>query len=232
MPDARLVLGCLMAVAVTVAGCSDKGSRGVAAPPDVPAAALEKALAGVPEVNRIMGTTAMVAQPVSEVMDDDRNLLPNLNCLGVWQPAQAAIYGDAGRPDGWVTVRQQVMRAPDTDDWSSSVHQSVANYPTAAAAQAFFDQSADRWTKCTNHTVNMTVNDRQMPQWLSGDLHRTDTQLAMPIARGTGPSGRVCQHVLSVYSNVVIDVQACRPPVPVVTAASEIAANIQKTLPS
>jgi hypothetical protein len=235
MPDARtgLVRALLIsALALTAAACSGEKAEGSAPPKDVPASALEKALLSVTEVNRVMGTTAMVEQPVVQAMDDDRNLLPNLNCLGIWQPDQAAIYGEQGSPDGWVTVRHQTMRAPDSDDWSSIVHQSIANYPSADAAKKFFTESADRWSKCTNHTVNIQLNDKPLPKWRSGDLKRTDTQLAISIARGVGTDSRVCQHVLSVYSNVIIDVEACRPTVPVVTAASEIALNIQKSLPS
>lgn len=232
MPDLRTVLGCLVvAAALATAGCAQQKSGAAAPPKDVPAAALEPALLSVTELNRVMKTT-LTPHPVAQTMNDDRALLPNLNCLGVWQPDQAAIYGEPGSPDGWVTVRHQIMRNPDSDDWTSIVQQSVANYPSADAARAFFDASADRWSKCTNHTVNIQLNDTQMPKWLSGDLSRTATQLAMPIARGVGSDSRVCQHVLSVYANVIIDVTACQPPTPVVTAASEIAANIQKSLPA
>ena len=35
----------------------------------------------------------MTAHPRVNVMGDHRNLLPNLNCLGVWQVDEAGVYG-------------------------------------------------------------------------------------------------------------------------------------------
>ena len=160
-------------------------------------------------------------------MSDDRNLLPNLNCLGVWQVNQAAIYGPGGDDDGWRSLRQNMFRTPNHDDWSSLVVQSVVSYPSVQAAQRFFNESAQRWSKCTDHHVNITLNDRPLPKWLSGDLSRTDTHMAIPIARGIGDETRMCQHTLSVASNVIIDVEACRPPTQSVTAAALITGKIE-----
>jgi hypothetical protein len=201
-------------------------------PEKVPDSELVQSLVSVADVNRVMGTTAMAPHPVTDTMADDRALLPNLNCLGVWQPDQAAIYGAPGEPNGWSAVARQTLRTPDAEEWSSQVHQSLVSYPSVDAAQRFFDQSAERWSKCVNHRVNITLNDKPMPKWLSGDLSRAEGQLAMPIAMGMGAENRVCQRVLSIHSNVIIDVETCRPPVPVVTSASEIAARIQRSLPA
>ncbi|MFC7672412.1 sensor domain-containing protein [Mycolicibacterium sp. GCM10028919] len=235
MPDvgamARLVAA-LVVVAAALQGCSSERAQGAGEPATVPASALVRSLASVADVNRVMDSTAMTPHPVTDTMADDRALLPNLNCLGVWQPDQAAIYGAPGEPDGWNALARQTLRTPDTDQWSSLVRQSVVSYPSAEAAQRFFDQSAQRWSQCTNHRVNITLNDRPMPKWLSGDLGRAEGQLAMPVAMGMGAENRVCQRVLSIYSNVIIDVEACRPPLPIVTSASEIAAKIQRSLPA
>ncbi len=228
---ARLVAA-LLVVAAALQGCSSERAQGASEPATVPASALVRSLASVADINRVMDGTAMTPHPVTDTMADDRALLPNLNCLGVWQPDQAAIYGAPGEPDGWNALARQTLRTPDTEQWSSLVRQSVVAYPSADAAQRFFDQSAQRWSQCTNHRVNITLNDRPMPKWLSGDLGRAEGQLAMPVAMGMGAENRVCQRVLSIYSNVIIDVEACRPPLPIVTSASEIAAKIQRSLPA
>ena len=230
MPDVRLAVTGLLCLAMVLAGCSSEKSSAATAATVVPDTELESLLVGVADISTVMGVPTLTPHPVTQVMNDDRNLLSNMNCLGVWQPDQAAIYGEQGTADGWRAIRQQVLRAPDSDDWSTSVAQSVVSYPSADAARRFFDESAERWTKCTNHHVNITLNDRALPRWLSGDLSRTENQLAMPIARGSGAQSRVCQHVLSVRSNVVIDVEACRPPIPVITQASAISAKIEKAI--
>jgi hypothetical protein len=235
MPDIRLVVrhaGTLVILAAVLAGCAGQTAEGATTSKVVPESALVESLVSVEDVSRVMNTTAMTPHPVTDTMKDDRALLPNLNCLGVWQADQAAIYGAPGEPEGWTAMRRQTLRTPDSEQWSSLVHQSVISYPSADAAQRFFDQSAQRWSQCTNHRVNITLNDKPMPKWLSGDLSQAERQLAMPIAMGMGAENRVCQHVLSIHSNVIIDVEACRPPVPVLTSASEIAATIQTSLPA
>ena len=74
--------------------------------------------------------------PVAQ-MGDHRNLLPNLNCLGVWQVNEAPIYESSH----WKSVRQQMFRAPDTDHWENLVVQSVVSYRTADGAREFFAES-------------------------------------------------------------------------------------------
>ena len=82
-----------------------------------------------------------------------------------------------------------MFRAPDTDQWDNLVVQSVVSYRTADAAREFFTESADRWSKCTNHHVNIQLNGQALPAWLSGDLTKTDTGLRCrtPAARVTRP---------------------------------------------
>ncbi|MFY9922766.1 MAG: sensor domain-containing protein [Mycobacterium sp.] len=161
-------------------------------------------------------------------MADHRNLLPNLNCLGVWQVNEAPVYD----PSDWQSVRQQMLRTPDNDSWDSLVVQSVVRYDTAEAAQRFFTESADRWSHCTNHRVNIRLNDQPLPAWLSGDLSASASKLTMPYVRGSGAQIRSCQHALALAANVILDIQACRPQQPTaVTEAGDIADRIEARLP-
>jgi hypothetical protein len=214
-----------MGLALT--GCSGPDGK-LAAPPElVPANALDKILLNASDVDRVMGTTGMTAHPPVDTMSDHRNLLPNLNCLGIWQVNEAGVYGT----DGWIALRQELLRSPDTDGWQTLVVQSVVNYPSTEDARKFFAQSADRWSKCTNHNVNITLNDKPLPKWRSGDLTKTDTQLAIPVTRGSGNGIDSCQRVLAVDNNVIIDVQACRRDVSTVTQAVAVADEIESKLP-
>jgi hypothetical protein len=214
----------LAALCLALAACGGKATApttSTQSAPQVAESAIDTLLLSPAVVNQIMGTTDLVAHPVSDQMDDHRNLLPNMNCLGVWQIDESQIYEKT-----WKSVRKQTLRTPDNDHWDNLVAQSVVYYEKPDAARDFFNQSADRWSKCTNHHVNITLNDAQLPKWLSGDLSRTDTQLAMPITRGTGDQTRWCQHVLQLAGNVIIDVEACSPKQSE-TAAAAIAAKIQ-----
>jgi PknH-like extracellular domain len=199
------------------------------APPKwVPQSALTRVLLSAGDINAVMATAGMTAHPPVEQMADHRNLLPNLNCLGVWQVNEAPVYD----PSDWQSVRQQMLRTPDSDSWDTLVVQSVVLYRSAEAAQQFFTESADRWAHCTNHRVNIRLNDQPLPAWLSGDLTASDSKLTMPYVRGSGAQIRSCQHALALEANVILDIAACRPQQPTaVTQAGEIAERIKAKLP-
>jgi hypothetical protein len=224
----RCVIGAL-AFCVILAGCGDGSATGASQQPKAVAdSALEGLLLGSADVSSIMGTTAMTPHQVVTQMSDHRNLLPNLNCLGVWQVDEAPIYDTSH----WKSLRQQLLRAPNTDQWDALVVQSVVSYRTADAARDFFAQSADRWSKCTDHHVNIRLNDQPLPAWLSGDLTKTDTELAMPFTRGSGEQIRHCQRALEVVANLILDIQACKPQqATAVTEAGSIADAIESRLP-
>lgn len=221
-------IGALL-LAAALAGCSDGGASAASATPKpVPDAALPGLLLSSREIDAVLGTTGVVAHPQTDTMGDHRNLLPNLNCLGVWQVDEAPIYD----PSRYKTVRQQLLRSPDSDQWDSLAVQSVVSYRTADAAHAFFAESAQRWSKCTHHTVNVRINDQAMPKWVSGGLNRSDILLAMPYTRGAGAEARSCQRALAVAANVILDIQACRPPQQQpVTAAVDMVEKIEAKLP-
>ncbi|MGX9792606.1 sensor domain-containing protein [Mycobacterium sp. MMS18-G62] len=194
----------------------------------MPDNALTGSLLSADEINAVMGTSGMTAHPPATAMGDHRNLLPNLNCLGVWQVNEAPIYESSH----WKSVRQQMLRAPDNDEWDSLVVQSIVSYRTADGARQFFTESTDRWSKCTNHNVNIELNGQKLPKWRSGDLTKTDNQLAMPYTRTNGDQIRSCQRALELAANVILDIQACTPQQEAaVTQAADIADKIVSKLP-
>jgi hypothetical protein len=218
----------VIAVGLALAGCSTgDGQPTAAAPQLVGANALDRVLLGTGEVDSIMGTSGMTAHPRVEVMGDHRNLLPNLNCLGIWQVNEAGVYG----ADGWIALRQELLRSPDSDSWQNLMVQSVVNYPSTDAARDFFEQSSDRWSKCANHNVNITLNDKPLPKWRSGELTETDSALAIPFTRGDASGVDSCQRALAVTNNVIVDVQACKRDSSTVTQAVAVAEAIEAKLP-
>ena len=224
----RSLFGAL-ALSLVLAGCGGGAASGASEPQKLVAdSALTGSLLSPDELNAIMGTTGMTPHtPVSQ-MGDHRNLLPNLNCLGVWQVNEAPIYESSH----WKSVRQQLVRVPDTDQWNFLVVQSVVSYRTADGAREFFNESADRWSKCTNHNVNIQLNGQTLPGWRSGDLTKTDNQLAMPYTRSSGDQTRSCQRTLALTANLILDIQACKPQQQAaVTQAVDIADKIESKLP-
>src|SRR5690349_976388 len=174
-------------------GCAGAGAKEQGPPKEVPRSALEGLLLSTDQINTLMGTHAMTAHPPVTEMSDHRNLLPNLNCLGAWQVDESAIYGTS-----WTAMRQELLRAPDNDNWDNLVVQSVVIFPSTQDATDFLGQSADRWSKCTNHHVNITLNGQPLPKWTSGDLTKTESGLTMPFTRVNGDQIRACQRALAV----------------------------------
>ncbi|OCB52609.1 hypothetical protein A5722_26980 [Mycobacterium vulneris] len=221
----RLAISLLMLV-LLAAGCAGNGDKAQGPPKEVPKSALEGLLLTTDQVDTVMGTEGMVAhKPVTE-MNDHRNLLPNLNCLGAWQVNESAIYGDR-----WTAMRQVLLRAPDNDNWDNLLVQSVVIFPSTQEAADFLNQSADRWSKCTNHNVNITLNGEPLPKWRSGDLTRTDSELTLPFTRVNGDQTRACQRALAVAANLVMDIQACKPAGSSVTQAADVVDQIKAAMP-
>ncbi|MHA3023521.1 sensor domain-containing protein [Mycobacterium sp. BMJ-28] len=225
----KIIVAGALALSLALAGCAAGSESGAAKPArSVPDSALPGLLLSAKDIDAVMGTSGMTPQNPVDVMGDHRNLLPNLNCLGLWQVNEAPIYD----PSHYKTLRQQMLRTPNSEQWDSLVVQSAVTYRTADAAQAFFTDSADRWSKCTNHTVNIRLNEQALPKWVSGNLDKTDTLLSMPYTRATGDQTRSCQRALAVAANVILDIQACKPQqAEPVTAAADIAAKIEAKMP-
>ncbi|MGJ6126132.1 sensor domain-containing protein [Mycolicibacterium sp. Y3] len=225
----RIIAIGALALSLALAGCSDEAASDAAKPPkSVPDSALPGLLLSAKDIDTAMGVTGMTPQNPVDVMGDHRNLLSNLNCLGVWQVNEAPIYD----PSHYKTLRQQMLRTPNTDQWDSLVVQSAVTYRTADAARAFFDDSADRWSKCTNHTINIRVNGQALPKWVSGELAKTDTLLSLPYTRGADSQTRSCQRALALAANVILDIQACKPAQQEpISAAVDIADKIEAKMP-
>lgn len=216
----------LVALVLVATSCAGNGDQAQGPPKDVPMSALEGLLLNPDEVNALMGTDGMTAHPPITAMSDHRNLLPNLNCLGAWQVNESAIYGDR-----WTAMRQVLLRAPDNDNWDNLLVQSAVIFPTAQDAKDFLGQSADRWSKCTDHKVNITLNGEPLPRWKSGQLTKTDDELTLPFTRVNGDQTRACQRALAVAANLVMDIQACKPEGASVTQAADVVDKIKAAMP-
>jgi hypothetical protein len=215
----------LTSLVLAIAGCSSATQGAAPQPSAVAPDGLDALLLKAAEVDSIIGTTGITPQPVSTDMNDHRDLVTNRDCLGVWQADEAAVYENTGSNG----VRRQTLRAPDVDMWDSVVVQSVVSFPSSDAAHDFYTQSVDRWSKCTNHRLNIGVGGQAAPGWKSGDLNKTDTTLTMPVTRQSADQVRQCQRVLAVEANVIIDAEACKPQA--MTQGGEIVDRIEAKFP-
>jgi hypothetical protein len=231
MSDSGFSMRAFAVVAATVAltaGCGASEGQSSGEPKGVPESALPGLLLPTSEIESITGATGMVARQPTEVMADNANIVSNLDCLSAWQINQAPVYD----PTFWKSMRQQVVRTPDSDDWTEQVLQSVVSWGTRDGAQVFFDDSVKRWSNCSGHTLNIRVNDQPLPKWVSGEVSHTDQELSQPFTRGTGDQTRSCQHVIRLAANVVFEVSACAPKQDApVTQAADVAAAMEAKMP-
>jgi hypothetical protein len=225
-----LLLGCSR----TSGGRADAGHEATAKP-TVANPALDGLLRSAGDLNSIMGTTAITPGADFTAPRYHSYLRPEANCLGAWVVGERAVYGESGL----TAIRGQVVRQPTTSDadwdalvvtaadWDSAVVEAVASYPSAGEAQKFFTATSDRWSKCANHRVNITINNERTT-WKSGELTKNEGELTMPITRWAREKS--CQRALSIRNDIVVDVAACATSV--TTQAEGVVSAIQSKIPS
>ena len=82
----------VLAAGIAVAGCSSSTTTThPSTPKPVPVSALDGLFPSVADVNAVMGTTMTPHESIT-AMGDHSDLLPNLNCLGIWQVGEDKIY--------------------------------------------------------------------------------------------------------------------------------------------
>lgn len=119
------------------------------------------------------------------------------DCLGALLPGKEMVYGGSG----WIATSDQSLQSPQAGP-VRSVTQRVTSFPSADQARAFFNASANKWRSCSGQTV--TLNGTW--HWIFGDLVGDATKIALTITVDNVP-GLVYQRVLSVVSNLAIDVE-------------------------
>lgn len=216
----------VLAAGLAVAACSSGATSTYPSTTQkpLPPSALDELLPSIGDVSAVMDAP-MTPHKSFSTTSDHRDLLPNLNCLGIWQIGENAIYG----PSNFTAIRGQVLRAPDSDTWNSLVIQAVASYISADAARKFFTDSANRWSNCTSHRVRMNVVGGAQTTFMFGALTKTDTELTIPV-NSTGVGGRACQRALAVDNNVIIDVAACG--LTIGDQAKSLVSKIESHIPS
>lgn len=194
-----LVGGCSQTVSGTAVRPAATATSGV---PLLSERHVEEVLLPVAELNRIVGSTAMIVTSDLDQMTDHSGDVSDPACVGAIYGAEAPAYAGSG----WTAVRDQVVREPG-DNNQHWLEQTAVLYSSEEQARAQVESARNMWDSCS--ALDVTVNDgvvqsvwRLAPTVVDGPLV---TQ--MSVQQDTGGWG--CQHAMSALSNLSVEAWAC-----------------------
>ena len=217
---AVLLTGCVS----TVAGIAVRaGNGGAVNVPRLDESALDRVLLSIGELNGIVGSTTMKITSELDHMTDHSVGVSDPDCLGAVFGAEEPVYAGSG----WTAMRDQVAREPneDNDHW---VEQTAVIYPSAANARKFFDDSTSSWKDCGGYSIS--VQDGESTYlWEIDDVTAEDRLITQKTTQEDS-GGWMCQHALSVVSNLTVEAWACGYSIgdEAATIATEMIANAAK----
>ncbi|OBI29343.1 nuclease PIN [Mycobacterium sp. E1386] len=191
------------------------------------------------ELDTALGVTGTYSDPPKTALAEDpvkrSDYTVPAECNYAIRAALAAVYADSG--NSAVYGYHDVAPAPAgaTEMERPDVDQFVVLFPSPDQATAFYTASSQRWPACADRQDTVPAEGGQPElQWKVGQVSNANGVLSAPVTVTiNGSSGNVtmpCQRALTVRSNVVIDVDACRRDVGDlgVQIANQIAAKIDK----
>ena len=146
---------------------------------------------------------------VNEGQGIDTDIMVDADCQGL-----TSVSGPSYAGSGWTAMRWQRWNSPTEPDAPRLEHQvlmSVATYPKADAARAFYTKQNAAWQECSGRIINSrtaTVKDSPDAFWTVGEV--TDSGgLLQATTIFEGGSGWSCRGALTVRNNVVARVSVC-----------------------
>ncbi|MGB3332966.1 MAG: sensor domain-containing protein [Mycobacterium sp.] len=168
-----------------------------------------------PELGVVMSGEAM-----------DEVTVVDADCQGISSVASGPVYAGTG----WTAIRWQRWYSPpdlDTHDLKHGLLVSVATFPRAENAQAFYTKQSDKWKRCAGRTLNMTVtsgDNEPRVFWTVTEVTESD-ELVKTTAISEGGGGWSCQDALTIRNNVVAQADVCGNSIPA-NAAQDILNDI------
>ncbi|MFL0276011.1 sensor domain-containing protein [Mycobacterium sp. SMC-19] len=168
-----------------------------------------------PELGVVMSGEAM-----------DEVTVVDADCQGISSVASGPVYAGTG----WTAIRWQRWYSPpdiDTHDLKHGLLVSVATFPRAENAQAFYAKQSDKWKRCAGRTLNMTVtsgDNEPRVFWTVTEVTESD-ELVKTTAISEGGGGWSCQDALTIRNNVVAQADVCGNSIPA-NAAQDILGSI------
>jgi hypothetical protein len=175
---------------------------------------LDGLLLSADQLNAAMGVTGIAFEYDDTYMFDD-TYVPDLACRPLMGPLDATAYAGSG----WTGFREQRFGAPGGID-APIVDQGVVLFPSPAAADAFFNASAQHWPACRRFTRggDTVIN--------VGPISNNNGMLSY--TRTPADDNWICSRALTVAESVVVDVMVCSVSKPDVQSSS--AANIARQI--
>ncbi|OBB97439.1 sensor domain-containing protein [Mycobacterium sp. 852002-40037_SCH5390672] len=237
------------AAGILIAGCAGDNAGGTAssstttttASPKTPLAqaALPDLMLSPNDIDTVLGVTGTSSDPpITKLVEDPvkrEDYTFPAECRYTTHAALASVYADSGSTA--VYGYHDQAPAPSGADQleSPDVYQFVVLFPSPEQASAFFATSAQRWPACANRQDTVPAADGKPElQWKVGQVSNANGVLSTPVTLTITSNGASvtmpCQRALTVRSNVVIDIDACRKDVGNlgVSIANQIAGKVDK----
>jgi serine/threonine kinase PknH len=147
------------------------------------------------------------------------------------RPLAGNLEASAYARSGWTAFGEQVLAERDAPShFTHWVDQGVVLFPSAKAAQAFFNASAQQWPACSNRQCTFAEPGKANNVWAVGPVSNANGTLSYLNTKEGNTDGWACQRALTVANNVVIDIDVCSTnsyqPDSAVNIAHQIAAKV------
>lgn len=199
----RKLAGTMLGVALMLAGCSSivDGNAEFTTPVTDPKA-LVAMLLSPEDVSAVMGG-AMSASGTKSGFVRTRTL-DDTRCQNPWAPADDWSYH--ATPTTGVQVR--TLQSADTTG-PGLVSEALITFSDIYAADAFIADSFLTWKLCQNRAITINPPTGEPPStWTFGPAGLDQDHGTTTMSR-TSADGAVCQRVMAVRANVIVDVAAC-----------------------
>jgi streptogramin lyase len=187
------------AILLIVGGCSSKSSAAEVVAPDHLAAILLAA----PDVNSVMGATAMQSDPISDITSKAVESVSIQDCLGAIYGAEISVY----RGSRFTAISRDQVHEPG-DAPAHLVDQAAASFTSPADALDFITASLTKWKSCAGKSVTTTEEENATASWQLSSPAGSAPKITT-IATQVGGKSLVCQRALNAVSNVILDVTTC-----------------------
>ncbi len=193
----RLAVAAAAALLVGAACSSNTNTAEVVAPDH-----LDAILLAAPDVNSVMGATAMQSDPVSDITTKAVEAVSVQDCLGAIYGAEVAVY----RGSRFTAISRNQVHEPG-DSPAHLVDQAAVSFASPADAFDFVTASLTKWKSCAGKSVT-TTEDEATASWQLSSPAGSAPNITT-VATQVGGKGLVCQRGLNAVSNIVLDVTAC-----------------------
>ena len=229
------VIGVVLTVTMSGPGQRDTAKPAVKTGTSATASAFpDKAPVPVAKIEGLLPRQEVLASAVADpelgvVMSGDAMdevTVVDADCQGISSVASGPVYAGTG----WTAIRWQRWYSPpdiDTHDLKHGLLVSVATFPRAENARAFYSKQSDKWKRCAGRTLNMTVtsgDNEPSVFWTVTEVTESD-ELVKTTAISEGGGGWSCQDALTIRNNVVAQADVCGDSIPA-NAAQEILGSI------